>query len=811
MVLRYMKRCAFLSCLVLAAGSIGSTASAHVTSPLLDGTLVQAQGDNRVYYIQGTQKRWVSSEQAFLGQGFRWADIATVEPGRLASVPDGAEITASPYLGLTMDRSLLPDLAPVAPYDIRYAVESGETRLRFTATFWNRGKGAFELKADAGTQLGDGNYNATQMMFQTDGGIRERSVGTLFWHDIHSHYHYDEFGSYVLEMVRPAAGSAVIAPVQTVKTTFCMRDDQLIGAPSEGPKQARKYGGCDGHTQGVSVGWADVYPHTLPDQYFNVTGLPAGLYKMIWSVDPHGHFAEIRRDNNVAMTFVELDPARRYVRVIGTASPYEASTNRFPDGTLVQAEGDSKVYVISKNKKRWIRNEQVFRSYGFSFANILMLPKRVVEVMPSEALVRVSGTSAVYALNVAGFKRRIASPEIMTSYGWSGADVIDINQTEFDSIPTTDLIVKRGEDRIYSLSQSREVGTFGSLRSLGLDPDSVHGVNEREFQSYAVSQVATGLVIPWDIAFLPDGDMLVTERTGTVRRIGKRAASFPIANVYTAGEGGLMGIVLHPEFATNNLVYLYYTTDDGGRKNRVARFRLETDKLVLEKIIMDGIPSAMYHDGGQIDFGPDGKLYVATGDATTPESAQDTRSLAGKILRLNADGSIPSDNPFGNAVWSYGHRNPQGFAWAPDGTMYASEHGPTGEFSLCCRDEINRIERGANYGWPAITGDQHRAGMMSPVLSSGYTETWAPSGLAYKDGKLLFSGLRALTLFEVTLNGEGEMSAWHERITDTYGRLRAAVIGPDGALYLTTSNRDGRGTPKAGDDKILRIRPDFLR
>lgn len=811
MVFFRMKNCAILSCLVLAAGTFGTAVSAQMTSPLLDGTLVQAQGDSRVYYIQAAQKRWVSSEQAFLGQGFSWADISVVDPGRLAAIPEGQPISANPYLGLTMDRSLLPDLAPVAPYDLRYAVESGQTRLRFTASFWNRGKGALELNANAGVGSGDGEYSAAQKLFQQDGSFRERVVGTLFWHGIHGHYHYNEFGSYVLEMVRPAPGNPAIAPVQTVKTTFCMRDDQVIGAPSEGPKQARKYGGCEGHRQGVSVGWADVYLHTLPDQYFNVTGLPAGIYKMIWNVDPFGHFAEIRRDNNIAITFVELDPARRYFRVIGTASPYEATSNRFPDGTLIQAEGDSKVYVMSKNKKRWIRNEQVFRSYGFSFANIFVLPKRAVDVIPSEALVRVGGTSAVYALNVAGFKRRIASPEIMTSYGWSGADVIDINQTEFDSIPSTDLIVKRGDDRIYSLSRGISVGTFNTLRSVGLDPDSVHGVNELEFQSYAVSQVATGLSIPWDIGFLPDGDMLVTERTGTLRRLGKRPTSFTIPNVYTAGEGGLMGLALHPQFAQNNLFYIYYTADDGGRKNRIARYRLEAERIVLDKMIMDGIPSAMYHDGGQIDFGPDGKLYVATGDASAPDSAQDTRSLAGKILRLNDDGSIPTDNPFGNAVWSYGHRNPQGLAWDSDGRMYAAEHGPTGEFSLCCRDEVNRIEKGANYGWPTISGDQTRSGMKTPLMHSGQSTTWAPSGLAYLNGSLYFSGLRAQTLYSVPLSTDGTAGSLGSMLSGAYGRLRAAVVGPDGALYLTTSNRDGRGTPRTGDDKIIRIRPGFFR
>ncbi|MCK9360890.1 PQQ-dependent sugar dehydrogenase [Patescibacteria group bacterium] len=796
---------------ILLAGILfGPMVSAQVASPLIEGSLVQAQGDSKVYYIQNAQKRWVTTEQAFLAQGFRWSDITIIEPQRLLGYLEGPEISSTVSLGLILDRSLLPDLAPVAPYDIRFAVENGRTKLRFTATFWNRGKGAFELNAGGSQgQTGDREFSATQRMFQPDGSFIDRPVGTLFWHEIHQHYHFDEFGSYKLEMVRPAAGAA-LAPVVTNKTTFCMRDDMVVAAPSEGARQAKKYTGCSSGKQGVSVGWADVYPYTLADQYFDVTGLPAGTYKLIFNVDPHGFFSEGRRDNNVSMTFVEINPATRELRVMGTASPYESPSNRFPNGTLVQAEGDSKVYVIYNNKKRWIRDEQVFRSYGFSWASIYVLPKRSVDVIPSETLVRVAGTSPVYALNVAGFKRRLLSPEIFTSYGLTGANVTDINQTEFDSIPFTDLIARIGDERVYSMSSKRKVGTFETLRPAGLDSDSVHGVNETDFQAYAVAQVADGLEIPWDIAFLPDGDMLVTERTGTVRRIGKQPASMPIPSVLTAGEGGLMGIALDPGFAENKFVYLYYTTSEGGRKNRVTRFRLEGNSLVQDRIILDNIPSATYHDGGQIDFGPDGKLYVVTGDAQQPDLAQDTNSLAGKTLRMNSDGSVPSDNPFGNLVWSYGHRNPQGLAWDLAGNLYEGEHGPTGEFGLCCRDEVNRIEKGGNYGWPIIKGDETRSGMYTPKLNSGASATWAPSGIAQAKGRLFFAGLRGSTLYQSVIQDDGSLMRPTSHLASQYGRLRGVVLGPDGYLYLTTSNRDGRGTPRPGDDKILRIHPDFL-
>ncbi len=807
-----MYRRIFFSFLFVSAAFLsGSFALAQSTDPgLIDRMLVQAKDDPRVYYLQNGAKRWITNESTFLAQDFRWSDITKVDRARLDAYPDGAPISGTASLGLAVDRALLPDLAPVAPYDLRVVTEQGRTRLRFTATFWNRGKGAMELNA-LGAASTDGDYPAYQRVFRPDGSFTERYVGTLFWHDVHSHYHYEDFGNYTLRLIRPAPGAFWHDSVATNKTTFCLRDDLQIGAPSDGPKQPRTYDGCRGHRQGVSVGWADVYPSTLEDQYIDVTGLPAGVYALSFETDPYLTFAESRRDNNESVTLIELDPFARSVRTIATGSPYEAGSNRFPDGMLIKAEGDPRVYVMRNNKKRWLRSEEVFLSYGYSWGEIYELPPGVVDALPSERLVRVRETGAIYVLNEAGWKRRILNPDVFRSYGFIDGDMGIVNQVELNGYPDADLIVKPGTDRVFSIGTRREVGRLDSLGTLGLEPASIHVVNETDFRAYAFSTAAQGLVIPWDVAFLPDGDMLVTERTGTLRRIGAHPASFPVPNVYTGGEGGLMGIALHPDFIQNTYVYLYYTTNDGGRKNRVDRFRLHSDRLVHDRAILENIPGAQYHDGGQIEFGPDGKLYIATGDATDPDSAQDTRSLAGKILRVNDDGSIPSDNPFGNAVWSYGHRNPQGLAWNEAGTMYAAEHGPTGEFGLCCRDEINLIVKGGNYGWPVITGLQTRDGMIAPIATSGGSVTWAPSGLAHADGSLFFSGLRASTLYELPLREDESGGALTAHVSGVFGRLRAAVIGPDGHLYLTTSNRDGRGTMRTGDDKIIRVFTDFLR
>lgn len=321
----------------------------------------------------------------------------------------------------------------------------------------------------------------------------------------------------------------------------------------------------------------------------------------------------------------------------------------------------------------------------------------------------------------------------------------------------------------------------------------------------AVSVLATDLKIPWDIAFLPDGDLLVTERPGTVVRIGADTKTYPVEGVRHAGEGGLLGIALHPDFASNHFAYLYMTTTEAGIQNKVERYTYENDRLTFDRDIIEGIPAANNHDGGRIAFGPDGYLYVTTGDAQTEANAQDTRSLAGKILRLKDDGSIPMDNPFGNAVYSYGHRNPQGLAWDSLGQLWATEHGRS--VPLSGYDEVNKITKGANYGWPTIQGDETREGMTTPFLHSGASSTWAPASAAIIGNRFFFGGLRGEALYETNLLGTPVLKT---HLKGIYGRIRTVDVGPDGFLYLTTSNTDGRGSAKAGDDRIIRVNPDSI-
>lgn len=309
------------------------------------------------------------------------------------------------------------------------------------------------------------------------------------------------------------------------------------------------------------------------------------------------------------------------------------------------------------------------------------------------------------------------------------------------------------------------------------------------------------LNIPWDIAFISDKDFLITERVGNLLHIKdgiKKTIKIP--HPIPKGEGGLLGIVLHPHFEHNHILYMYMTT--GGTLNAVFRYEFINDELINEMTIIKDIPGAIYHDGGRMEFGPDEKLYITTGDATRSEIAQNLKSLGGKVLRLNDDGTIPEDNPFKTAVWSYGHRNPQGLTWDPDGNLWETEHGRSG--LVTGYDEVNKIEKGKNYGWPTIEGPAKKVGLETPVLDSGPKEAWAPASLLYYRGSLFFGGLKGEALYEMNI----ENKELKEHFKNKFGRIRTIRKGPDGMFYMLTSNKDGRGKPVTEDDRLIRINPD---
>lgn len=316
--------------------------------------------------------------------------------------------------------------------------------------------------------------------------------------------------------------------------------------------------------------------------------------------------------------------------------------------------------------------------------------------------------------------------------------------------------------------------------------------------------VAENLSVPWEIEFLNSSEILVTERNGKLSKIGVNSFTRNISGVEIIGEGGLLGMALHPNFNSNHWIYLYFTTKHGGvLRNVVKRYVLNGSEIIDDKIIVDNIPAGRNHNGGRIAFGPDGFLYVTTGDSGNSELSQNVDSLAGKILRVDENGEIPKGNPFGNEVYSFGHRNPQGLAWDDQGRLWATEHGRSGVLSGF--DELNLIEKGENYGWPIFQGDETRDGFVGPVVHSGSNATWAPGGIAYFSGKLFFSGLRGGSLYEVKLDEDGKVINVNSYFKDQFGRIRNVKIGPRGDLYIMTSNQDGRGSVHAGDDKIIKI------
>lgn len=312
-----------------------------------------------------------------------------------------------------------------------------------------------------------------------------------------------------------------------------------------------------------------------------------------------------------------------------------------------------------------------------------------------------------------------------------------------------------------------------------------------------------GLEVPWGLGFLPGGDALVTERmSGRILRVapsGEVSEAGTVAGVQARGEGGLLGLAVSPDFSSDHSIFVYYTADDG---NRIVRLRVGDDGRIdgaaaAQKVLVKGIPAGNIHNGGGLAFGPDGMLYAGTGETGDRPLAQDKSSLAGKILRMTPDGKPAPDNPFGTLVWTYGHRNVQGLAWDSSGRMFATEFGRN------TWDEINRIQPGKNYGWPVVEGKGGKGGYTDPLITWRTSEA-SPSGLAYAGGSLWAGALRGQRLWQIPVRADGSLGTPKALFQGKFGRIRGVAVAPDGrALWLTTSNRDGRGNPVADDDRII--------
>jgi glucose/arabinose dehydrogenase len=380
------------------------------------------------------------------------------------------------------------------------------------------------------------------------------------------------------------------------------------------------------------------------------------------------------------------------------------------------------------------------------------------------------------------------------------------------------------------MKQMSLAGTYLIVLVLALacgHPPPGRGAGEVETSSaqtsFKVETVIGGLQVPWSIVWAPDGRMIFTERAGRVRVYEKGQLRpqpvFTVPDVEPRGESGLMSIALHPQFASNHLLYLSYAYRGDGQRVRVVRYRDTANGFAERKVIIEDIPAAQFHAGCRLRFGPDGKLYITTGDATDRDLAQRLDSIAGKTLRLNDDGSVPPDNPFvgqANArpeIWTYGNRNGQGIDFQP-GTnlLFETEHGPSGFDGPGGGDEVNILEKGKNYGWPVIHHRATHEGMESPLLE--YTPACAPaSGTFYRGsmfsqfkGNFFFGCLRGERIIRLVLDGRRVVSQ-ENLLEKKYGRIRDIAEGPDGFIYFSTSNRDGRGTPASDDDRIMRLGP----
>jgi glucose/arabinose dehydrogenase len=360
-------------------------------------------------------------------------------------------------------------------------------------------------------------------------------------------------------------------------------------------------------------------------------------------------------------------------------------------------------------------------------------------------------------------------------------------------------------------------------QTVGEKPQKIQDVFRPDGDKVRVEVWIDKLKTPWSLIFLPGKRALVSERPGSIRLIvnGKlRSKLYAEIDVAGTGEAGLMGLAAHPDFPKTPFIYAMHTyKKNGALYNRVIRLKDLGETGVFDRVIMDNIPGARFHDGGRIAFGPDGKLYITTGENFKSEMAQDLGRLGGKILRIEPDGKIPPDNPFKDSpVYSYGHRNPQGLAWQPGtGKLFESEHGPSGEFGLFANDEINIVVKGGNYGWPAAVGAPGMKPFIDPIVV--WKETTPPSGMAFYKGDLLkhlkgdlfIATLRSQALIRISLNGDRitRIERWFatDHSSGIYGRLRDVTEGPDGALYFLSNNTDGRGKPKPGDDRIYRILP----
>lgn len=481
-----------------------------------DGTLIKTDNDEKVYYIENGKKRWIESKKVFYLQGFRSEDIRILSADETSRYQDGEPITEQSYIVLPQELNTLADLVPLPMYDLRLKKLNGRTILKFASSFWNQGKRHFELvsnikaksdkniheemhhqlldegedpHSDASTKAGETYQEVHQLIAREDGTYRHKTVGSFHWHTPHVHYHYSDFADYIFSFIRPTSDTRITSVPKTVrqKITFCIRDNEPLSLAFPGTPKKAVFPTCNERRQGISIGWIDIYKSTLPDQYIDVHDMPPGIYALSFLVDPNQHFVEERKDNNLSTIFIDLDVKKNLVKIVASAAPFAiGSLNTFPDESVIRAGGEEKIYAIKNNKKRLLNSLEIFNSYGYSWDNVFVLTQSMIDAIPTANLIRLKGTDKVYALNHLGYKRHIINPSIFYSYNFRAADISDINQTEFESYPESNLIRLSGDSEIYSITNTSKtkLGTIDTLRDLNYNPDAIHTVNQTDFNSY---------------------------------------------------------------------------------------------------------------------------------------------------------------------------------------------------------------------------------------------------------------------------------------------------------------------------------------
>ncbi len=450
----------------------------------LAASLIRAEGDYKVYYVEGGKRHWVDSPELFKVHALPWKEVQTVPKSKLGGYAEGEKVTASSTVILTGEEEKLPDLVVFPARELHLKESKGRLLLMFSTTFWNLGRGALELLPGKTSIIdGEERTDVFNRIYRENGEYRDKLVGNFQWHDAkgHNHYHYSDFADYILARLNENGSEEL--PTMKEKVSYCVLDEMKINLGLPGAPKKPEFPKCSKDRQGLSVGWADDYEYDIAGQNFDITDLPAGQYSLIFVANPRNRFVELRTDNNKSFAILNLDPANKKMEIVARTAAFEAAST-FPNGMLIQSEEDKKVYYIHNNKKRWLRGGAPQATGQAS--DIYILPQSIIDLIPYNNLVSYSGK--VYALNDAGYIRHIRNSEIFSSYNLSWDDVADISFKEFADYKNSRLVRVDGEGSFYyisgdTLQQISYIDAFYK-NDFNFSKDEVQTINKADFASY---------------------------------------------------------------------------------------------------------------------------------------------------------------------------------------------------------------------------------------------------------------------------------------------------------------------------------------